>query len=77
MNKEKIKRGQILLADPFMDEPVFKRAAIYMCEHNKEGSLGFIINKQMEFGIQELVLDFPEFESKVYYGGPVSTECNC
>jgi putative transcriptional regulator len=74
MTKEKIKRGQILLADPFMDEPVFKRAAIYMCEHNKEGSLGFIINKQMEFGIQELVLDFPEFESKVYYGGPVSTD---
>lgn len=74
MSEHKIKRGQILLADPFMDESVFKRAAIYMCEHNKEGSLGFIINKQLDFNIQELVLDFPEFDSKVYYGGPVATD---
>lgn len=74
MIEQKIKRGQILLADPFMDESVFKRAAIYMCEHNKEGSLGFIINKQLDFNIQELVLDFPEFDSNVYYGGPVSTD---
>lgn len=74
MIDQKIKRGQVLLADPFMDESVFKRAAIYMCEHNKEGSLGFIINKQLDFNIQELVLDFPEFDSKVYYGGPVSTD---
>lgn len=74
MIEQKIKRGQILLADPFMDVSVFKRAAIYMCEHNKEGSLGFIINKQLDFNIQELVLDFPEFDSNVYYGGPVSTD---
>jgi len=74
MIEQNIKRGQILLADPFMDESVFKRAAIYMCEHNKEGSLGFIINKQLDFNIQELVLDFPEFASNVYYGGPVSTD---
>ncbi len=74
MTHSKVNRGQILVADPFMDEPVFKRAAIFLCEHNKEGSLGFVINKQLEFKIQDLVLDFPDFDAHVYYGGPVSTD---
>lgn len=52
----------------------FKRAAILLTEHNKEGSVGFIMNKPIDMNITQLIADFPEFESEVYFGGPVQTD---
>lgn len=70
----KIDSGKILLADPFLLDPNFKRAVILLCEHQEEGSIGFIINKPINMNINDLVSDFPDFESEVYYGGPVATD---
>lgn len=69
-----LQNGSILLAEPFMMESVFRRAAILLCEHNEEGSLGFILNKSLDMRVDELIADFPEFNSTVYYGGPVQTD---
>ena len=74
MESIKIDSGKILLAEPFMFDMNFKRAAILLCEHNKEGSLGFILNKRLEMQINQLIADFPEFDSEVFYGGPVATD---
>jgi len=74
MAKKKITKGQILIAEPFMLDPNFKRGVILLCEHEKDGSLGFILNKALDMKINELIKDFPEFNSKVYYGGPVQTD---
>jgi len=69
-------QGKILLAEPYMLDPNFRRASIIICEHNNEsgGSLGFIFNKPLQTNIDELIPDFPEFESEVYFGGPVQTD---
>ena len=64
----------MLLADPFMLDPNFKRAAVLLCEHQDDGSIGFIMNKPLDVNIVDLIQDFPEFDSKVFYGGPVSTD---
>lgn len=69
-----IKEGDLLLSEPFMPEPKFSRAGILLCKHNEEGSLGFIINKPIKMAITDLIKDFPEFDSEVYYGGPVATD---
>ncbi len=76
MIKRLIKHGKILLAEPFMVDPNFRRATIILCEHNNEqgGSLGFIFNKPLQTSIDELIPDFPEFESEVFFGGPVQTD---
>ena len=74
MVKQKIQRGKVLLAEPFMLDPNFKRAVVLLCEHEKDGSLGFILNKTLDMSINELVLEFPKFEAQVYYGGPVQTD---
>lgn len=37
-----------LIAMPFVQDPVFKRAVVYICEHGEEGAMGLIINKPME-----------------------------
>lgn len=75
MVKKRVSNGKILLAEPFMLDPNFKRAVILVCEHdNKDGTVGFIINKPLKMKVGELIADFPEFESEVYFGGPVATD---
>lgn len=74
MIKHQISTGKVLLAEPFMQDPNFKRAAILLTDYSEEGSVGFILNKQLDMNIDALVADFPEFESVVFYGGPVSTD---
>lgn len=71
---EKIKRGKLLLAEPFMVDTNFKRAVVLLCEHETDGTLGFILNRSLDMDINELITDFPEFDSLVYYGGPVQTD---
>lgn len=68
-----LKKGQILLAQPFMQDQHFARSAVLLCEHNEKGSLGFILNKPVDIEIQSLFESFPEFEAKIFYGGPVAT----
>lgn len=69
-----IKAGQVLLAEPFMLDPNFKRSVILICEHDGEdGTVGFVLNKPIQMKVNELLTDFPEFDAEVYFGGPVAT----
>lgn len=72
--KSLIKSGQILLAEPFMQDPYFRRAVVLLCEHHEEGSLGFILNKSIDMGVNDLMSEFPRFDAEVFYGGPVQTD---
>jgi putative transcriptional regulator len=72
--KSSIKSGQLLLAEPFMQDPYFRRAVVLVCEHHDQGSLGFILNKSIDMQVNELVGNFPDFQAEVFYGGPVQTD---
>ena len=37
--------GTLLISDPFLKDPNFLRSVIFLCEHQEEGTVGFIINK--------------------------------
>ena len=71
--KLEIKKGDFLVSQPFMVDGNFKRTVVFVTEYNKEGAVGFIINRQMQYLIHDLISDFPEFDGSVYFGGPVST----
>jgi len=74
LNK-RIERGTILVAEPFMLDPNFRRAVVIICDYTSdEGTVGFILNKPIEMKVNELVADFPEFDANVHYGGPVATD---
>lgn len=73
-NKIEIKAGTILLAEPFMLDPNFKRSVVLICEHNDVGTTGFILNKPVDIKIHELVPDFPESKAAVHIGGPVAVD---
>lgn len=68
---ENPEKGKILISEPFLIDPIFKRTIILLTEHGEEGSLGFVLNKPTEHYIHALVEDFPEFDAKLFYGGPV------
>lgn len=72
--KNKPKAGQTLLSVPFLMDPYFRRSVIALCEHNALGSVGLILNKRLDLGINEIITEFPEFDSIVHYGGPVQTD---
>ena len=64
-------QGKLLLADPFMADPSFRRAVIFLAEYGPEGSVGFVLNKPTDFMFNDIVDGFPEFPARVYFGGPV------
>ena len=66
--------GILLIADPFLKDPNFLRTVVLLCDHKDEGSFGFVLNKQIEQTLDELLENFEGFELPVYYGGPVNMD---
>lgn len=52
----------------------FRRGVILLCDHEEDGSFGFLLNKPLDINITNLISTFPDFESNIYYGGPVQTD---
>ena len=63
--------GILLIADPFLKDPNFLRTVVLLCEHQEQGSFGFVLNKQIEQTLDELVTDLEGHSLPVFYGGPV------
>ncbi|NCC72778.1 MAG: YqgE/AlgH family protein [Sphingobacteriia bacterium] len=72
-NNVKPAPGKILISEPFLYDYYFKRSVVLLAEHNNDGSFGVIINKPLLMSFEDVVKDFPDFSSKIFLGGPVST----
>ncbi|MGF1636866.1 MAG: YqgE/AlgH family protein [Cyclobacteriaceae bacterium] len=74
-NKIEPARGTMLISEPFLPDPNFVRTVILLCEHNQEGSFGFVLNKLSTFKLGDLVEEISGLSSAalsgIYYGGPV------
>jgi putative transcriptional regulator len=66
-------RGKILISEPLMGDFYFKRSVVLLAEHNEEGSFGLIMNKPLNAKFNEIVRDFPDFETNLFLGGPVQS----
>ena len=66
--------GILLIADPFLKDPNFLRTVVLLCEHQNEGSFGFVLNKQIEQTLDELITDLEGYSLPVFYGGPVQMD---
>lgn len=67
-------QGTLLIADPFLKDPNFMRSVIFICEHQPEGSFGFVLNRVYEYKLDELVVGAEGLELPVYIGGPVQMD---
>jgi len=74
-SKLKLKVGDVLLAEPFMLDGNFKKSVLLLCDHSDDGgTLGFVLNKKLDIPLNDLVVDFPEIDANVFFGGPVATD---
>ncbi len=67
-------KGHLLIAEPsIIGDVSFNRSVVLLADHNEEGSIGFILNKPLEYTINELVPEIVK-DFKVYNGGPVEQD---
>ena len=67
-------KGKLLIAEPTLTGDVsFNRSVVLLAEHNEEGSVGFILNKPLEYKINDLISEI-KVPFKVFNGGPVEQD---
>ena len=72
-NKEQseVKKGELLVAEPFMQDPNFSRQVVYVTD-NQEGHVGFVLNNLVQnLTIGDVVEELSPLSLPVYIGGPV------
>lgn len=69
-----IKKGKLLIAEPsIIGDVSFNRSIILLADHNSEGSIGFIMNKPLDFCLGDIIADI-DSNFKIYNGGPVQQD---
>lgn len=73
-NKIAPEKGRLLISEPFLPDPNFERTVVLLCEHNADGSFGFVVNKPSILKVNEVVEDIKNIDEVVYVGGPVQQD---
>ena len=70
-----------LIAMPSLEDELFAKSVVYVCEHSERGAMGLVINKPSELSMEGLFdkVDLPLHRqdlmtAPVLQGGPVHTE---
>ncbi|MBW4891467.1 YqgE/AlgH family protein [Mucilaginibacter sp. HMF5004] len=63
--------GRLLISEPFMMDPNFKRSVILITEYSTEGVMGFILNHESEYLLGDIMPDILYSEMPLFTGGPV------
>ncbi len=73
--------NHFLIAMPSLEDAIFFKSVVFVCEHSPRGALGLVINKPADFDMEALFgkIDLPLkrldlVASPVFQGGPVQTE---
>jgi putative transcriptional regulator len=73
--------NHFLIAMPALEDVVFSKSVVYVCEHSARGALGLVINKPTDIRLATLFsqVDLPLnrsdiSENPVFQGGPVQIE---
>ncbi len=69
--------NHFLISMPHMTDAMFRKSLVYICEHDKKGAMGLIVNKPIPSDnvgeiLQQTRLDKADPHPQVYFGGPVS-----
>jgi putative transcriptional regulator len=73
--------NHFLIAMPGLEDALFGKSVVYVCEHSARGALGLVINKPSDINLPalfdkvDLALKRADLtNSPVFHGGPVQTE---
>jgi len=72
MDTTQVSKGNILIAEPFLGDPNFERSVVLLCEHNAQGSFGFVLNQISHYTLKDVIDDDETYiDMPLYVGGPV------
>ncbi len=81
MNQATYLNNQFIIAMPNLADPNFFHTVAYLCQHNKEGALGIVINRSTDMKLGEIFkqmdIKVPSpaaAETPIFAGGPVQLE---
>lgn len=69
--------GSLLVATPLITLPPFKKAVIFLSEHDESGAVGVILNAPSQLSVADVLPDLAPLASPpavVHVGGPVQTD---
>lgn len=67
-------KGRLLIAEPsILNDDSFKRAIILLTEHTDKTSVGFILNRPLQYVLEDLIPDI-DCDFTIYQGGPVEQD---
>ena len=78
-NPAQLQAGRVLYAAPGMGDPRFAETVILLIKHDREGTLGVVINHPSEVSLRKALPGLPDArrsELSVYWGGPVQPEAS-
>lgn len=66
-------KGKVLIAEPFMADPYFKRSVVLITDYSEKEISGFILNKSVGIKLKDII-NINEFNASVNVGGPVTPD---
>jgi putative transcriptional regulator len=66
--------GAILISEPFSNDAYFKRSVVLLTLNDDEGSVGFILNKNVDIPLIDIFGEDIKLDVSVSIGGPVSID---
>jgi putative transcriptional regulator len=65
-------KGSVLISEPFLNDAYFQRAVIFLSGCDKDGAMGFVLNKETGLVLGDLTDSITsERQTPVFLGGPV------
>jgi putative transcriptional regulator len=64
-------KGDLLISEPYLPDPNFERTVILLCEHDENGSLGYVLNKPSNVVFDEVIDAVADYKETLFVGGPV------
>ncbi|TAF67219.1 MAG: YqgE/AlgH family protein [Cytophagales bacterium] len=71
MERVPLAQGALLIATPFLGNDIFERSVVLLCDHQKEGTFGLIMNQMTELRLGDIWEESSYSDLPVFIGGPV------
>lgn len=74
LNPIEPQKGRLLISEPFLNDPNFKRSVILIAEHAEEATIGFVLNQRSNLLLADLIPELSQSNFPIYVGGPVAND---
>ncbi|WP_295652206.1 YqgE/AlgH family protein [uncultured Mucilaginibacter sp.] len=66
--------GRLLISEPFMMDPNFRRSVILITEYSTAGVIGFVLNHFSDLMLSDIISEVSYAEMPLFRGGPVGND---